>query len=146
MSLRHLPCVWLAQELRSGGPCPFPCLQRAPALGEGSLSLSSPSPGEKEQRAGPTQGSAQHPKGPTLLLVGKLALCSWRTPFPPPPFMVHIELWLTLPGHLLGQRGGHWHPSLGGSRKTSTLPAIPWGERLVLNIRREAVCFCPTKI
>lgn len=28
----------------------------------------------------------------------------------------------------------------------STLPAIPWGECLVLNIRREAVCFCPTKI
>lgn len=81
-----------------------------------------------------------------LLLVGKLALCSWPTPFPPPSFTVHVELWLTLLGHLLDQRAGHWHPSLGGSRKTSTLPAIPWGECLVLNIRREAVCFCPTEI
>lgn len=53
---------------------PFTCLHRAPALGEASPSVSSTSPGKKEQRVGPTQGSAQHPEGPLLLLLVKLAL------------------------------------------------------------------------
>lgn len=54
---------------------PFTCLHRAPALGEASPSVSSTSPGKKEQRVGPTQGSAQHPEGPLLLLLVKLARC-----------------------------------------------------------------------
>lgn len=75
----------------------------------------------------PPRGLLSIPRDYQLLLVGKLPLCSWPMPFPPPPFTVPVEPWLTLLGHLLDQRAGHWHPSLGGSRKMSTLPAIPWG-------------------